>query len=57
MYQTLDGRETGYWDASTHQWRIDPGYRTVVTAGLKIARKQAAPDFLTVAVAAPKETR
>jgi hypothetical protein len=55
MYQTLDGRETGYWDAESKQWHIDAGYEDAVRAGLKIARKQSAPDFLTVAVPAPKE--
>jgi len=55
MYQTLDGRETGYWDAGSKQWHVDAGYEDAVRAGLKIAKKQSAPDFLTVAVPAPKE--
>jgi hypothetical protein len=55
MYQTLDGRETGYWDTDSKQWRVDNSYESAVKAGLKIARKQAAPDFVSVAIHAPKE--
>lgn len=57
MYQTLDGRETGYWDTDSKQWRVDSSYGSAVKAGLKIAKKQAAPDFVTVAIHAPKEIR
>jgi len=55
MYQTLDGKETGYWDASEKQWKQDNDYTDALRAGLKVAKKQAAPDFITVAVRAPKE--
>jgi hypothetical protein len=55
MYQTLDGKETGYWDADNKKWAVDNSYSDGVKAGLKIARKQSAPDFLTVAIHAPKE--
>lgn len=55
MYQTLDGKETGYWDSETKAWKIDKDYQDVVRAGLKVAKKQAAPDFISVAIRAPKE--
>jgi vacuolar-type H+-ATPase subunit I/STV1 len=55
MYQTLDGRETGYWDANQKTWKQDDEYGDAIRAGLKVAKKQAAPDFVTVAVRAPKE--
>lgn len=55
MYQTLDGKETGYWDRAKNKWVVDDEYRPVITAGLKVAKKQAAPDFIRVAVPAPKE--
>lgn len=55
MYQTLDGKETGYWDAKEKTWKKDDGYGDAIRAGLKVAKKQAAPDFVTVAVPAPKE--
>jgi chromosome segregation ATPase len=53
-YQTLDGDETGFWDADNKQWVVDNGYRESVKQGLKIAKKQAAPDLLVVPVPAPK---
>lgn len=55
LYQTLDGKETGYWDVDAKQWVIDNSYNDAITAGLKVARKQAAPDFIRVPVPAPKE--
>jgi hypothetical protein len=57
MYRSLDGGETGYWDADAGQWVADNGYQGMVVAGLKIARKQAAPDLLTVPVPAPREAQ
>lgn len=57
MYQTLDGSETGYWDIDKKDWVEDNDYRDAVSAGLKIARKQAAPDLLVVPVSAPKEAK
>jgi hypothetical protein len=57
LYQTLDGNETGYWDADGKQWRQDSAYRDALKSGLKVAKKQAAPDFITVAVHAPKEIK
>jgi uncharacterized protein (DUF3084 family) len=55
MYQTLDGKETGYWDANEKTWKQDKSYRDALRAGLKVAKKQSAPDFIAVAVRAPKE--
>jgi chromosome segregation ATPase len=55
LYQTLDGKETGYWDANEKAWKQDDDYGEAIRAGLKVAKKQAAPDFVTVAVRAPKE--
>lgn len=55
MYRTLDGKETGYWDTDAGKWVVDNSYREAMTAGLKVAKKQAAPDFLEVAIHAPKE--
>jgi seryl-tRNA synthetase len=55
MYQTLDARETGYWDTTKKQWIEDKSYRDAMTSGLKVAKKQAAPNFLEVSLPAPKE--
>jgi hypothetical protein len=57
LYQTLDGAETGYWDAGARKWVADDDYEEAITAGLKVAKKQAAPDFISVPVSAPKEVK
>ena len=57
LYQTLDGKETGYWDVNDKSWKIDSSYNDAITAGLKVAKKQAAPDFIKVPVPAPKEIK
>jgi seryl-tRNA synthetase len=54
LYQTLDGRETGYWDADTKKWKVDNEFADAIETGLKVAKKQSAPDFVTVPVHAPK---
>lgn len=50
-YQTLDGNEMGVWDKASGQWQLlDTEYRSAVNKGLRIARKQAAPDLLVLPV-------
>ncbi len=52
-FQRLDGSETGFWNKETKQWQIlDSKYRSPVSKGLRIARKQMAPDLLTLPVPA-----
>jgi len=47
VYQTLDGREAGVWNQETKSWdKLDASYRTAVREGLRIARKQSAPDLI-----------
>lgn len=55
LYQTVGAGHTGAWDATTGTFvELPPAtYQTQVTDGLKIARKQVAPDLLVVPVAAP----
>jgi seryl-tRNA synthetase len=57
LYQALDGSETGYWDAVARKWAADDDYEEAITAGLKVAKKQAAPDFINVPVSAPREVK
>jgi hypothetical protein len=52
MYQTPDGKETGYWDRTKKDWVIDSSYADGVKEGLKVARKQTSPDLLIVPVQA-----
>lgn len=55
LYQTLDGNQSGMWDAESGQW-VDLGddYRNAIQAGLRMARKQSAPDLITVPIPAAK---
>ena len=55
LYQTVGAEHTGAWDKTEGKFvELPPEvYQSQVTAGLKIARKQVAPDLLVVPVAAP----
>ncbi len=54
-YLTLDRREAGYWDNGARRWVVLPTeYRIDIERGLRIARKQAAPDLLRLPVPAPE---
>jgi chromosome segregation ATPase len=55
LYQTLDHKETGYWDAGKKAWVVDNSYDRAFTKNLEIAKKMGAPDLLIVPVAAPSE--
>ena len=47
VYQTLDGDESGVWDQQSREWvLLDDSYRSSIRAGLRIARKQLAPDLI-----------
>ncbi len=47
IYQTLDADEAAVWDQAARQWvALDSSYRTAIKQGLRIARKQAAPDMI-----------
>jgi hypothetical protein len=57
MYRTLDGNETGYWDANQKTWVVDESYKEAVEEAIRVARRDGAPDLLTVPVPAPQEVR
>ena len=49
----LDGSETGYWDKESSQWKqLDSRYNSVILEGLRIARKEVAPNLLTLPIPA-----
>ena len=50
LYQTLDGTETGVWDHRNHAWIDAAESRGAVKKGIRIARKQTAPDLLRLPV-------
>jgi chromosome segregation ATPase len=58
LYQTLDAAGTRVWDQKQKTW-VDLGddYRSPVRQGLRMARKQIAPDLLLVPVAAAEDAR
>ena len=53
-YQSVGGKYTGAWDNAARQWvELPPEtYKTQVAQGLRVARKQVAPDMLIVPVSA-----
>lgn len=54
MYQTQDGGMSGVWDQSARRWQEADEYKNQIRAGLKIAKKQVAPDLLLLPVPAPE---
>ncbi len=55
VYQTLDGREAGVWNQAKRTWEpLDASYRTAIREGLRIARKQAAPDLIRLPLPVPQ---
>jgi len=57
MYRTLDGSETGYWDAQKKDWVQDASLREAVEEALRRAKDDGPPELLTVPVPAPQEVR
>lgn len=52
VYQTRDGQQLGLWNNETKSWDELPAeYRSDINKGLRIARKQLAPDLIIVPVA------
>lgn len=50
-YQRFDGSETGYWNRENNQWQIlSEDHRNAIRKGLRIARKETAPDLLSLPV-------
>lgn len=52
-YQTLDQSQTGCWDQRARQWKPENGFRSGVSMGLQMARKQTSPSMLILPVPAP----
>lgn len=52
IYQSRDGQQMGMWDQASKSWQpLDAGFRSDINKGLRIARKQLAPDLIIVPVA------
>ena len=55
VYQTSDGDETGVWNQGVRRWEVlDEEYATPVRNGIRMARKQLAPNMLVLPVTAPE---
>jgi predicted nuclease with TOPRIM domain len=53
LYQTPDGKETGYWDADQKKWVTSDEYASNTRQAIRIAKKEGAPDLLWIPVHAP----
>lgn len=53
MYQTLDGSETGYWNADQKKWVVDNDYAQAFEQALQMANQKGTPQLLTVPVHVP----
>ena len=52
IYQTISREHTGMWNPQSKKWETLPAtvYRNQVTKGIKVARKQIAPDLLMLPI-------
>jgi hypothetical protein len=58
VYQSLDETQSGRWDLASKSWVVlDGSYRSSIRQGLRIARKQTAPDLIRLPLTAPVDER
>ena len=58
LYQTVDAGIYGMWDRQKKDWTPLPAeYRNQIREGIKVARKQIAPNLLLLPVAAPESAQ
>lgn len=57
FYRTVDGRESGYWDATSRAWTIDQDNARAIRDVLAMAKEEVAPDLLILPVPAATEAR
>lgn len=54
-FQRLDGSESGFWNKEEKRWQtLDSDNNIPIRNGLRIARKEKAPDLVTLPVPAPE---
>lgn len=54
MYQSPSQDVTGVWNSETGSWEEADDFRSAVSKGIRIAKKQAAIDILTLPIPAPE---
>jgi hypothetical protein len=58
IYQTRDGVEVGAWDHANKQWIVlDSSYKNAISEGLRVAKKQAAPQLIRVPLPRPEQAQ
>jgi hypothetical protein len=56
MYQSLDGKESAVWNSQSKAWEeLGSEYKKSIQSGLKMARKQTAPQLVKLPIAAAGE--
>lgn len=54
-YQSKDGRQSGVWDAAANGWQaLDSADHRHIRTAIRVARKQRAPELLTLPIQAPE---
>jgi tetratricopeptide (TPR) repeat protein len=57
-YQRLDGSETGFWNRVDKRWETLPSaYALAIRNGLRMARKETAPDLLIIPIPAAETAK
>jgi len=58
LYMTRDGTEVGAWDPTNEQWiELDSSYKNSISEGLRVAKKQAAPQLIRVPLPRPEQAQ
>ena len=58
IQQTLDGKVAKAWEKKSNEWKeLEDRYRVPIREGIKIAKKQSAPDLITLPVPAPEASQ
>jgi len=53
VFQSRDKQNMGIWDDKAKEWKpLDSNYRSQISKGLRMAKKQLAPDMIIVPIAA-----
>jgi len=56
-YVTVDGEESGYWDAEQKAWVVDNDLANDIERAVQVASKEVAPDLITLPIPAPREVQ